>query len=100
MKNYKLYVGLNVQNGNDWTVEDGVNAVISIAKKLGIEALSISECRGVYTYNNGSTVFENTLVITLVDYQKDINTLVDTLKVVLKQECIMIQEVTDKFSFR
>ena len=99
MKNYKLYVGLNVQDGKDWEKEDAVNIIITVCRSKGIEALSIGECKGVYTYNNGSTVFENTLVITLIDCNVDIRELVLSLKSALRQECIMIEKLSSDFMF-
>lgn len=99
MKNYKLYIGLNVQDGKDWERQDAVNIIISICKAKGINALSISDCQGIYTYNNGQTVYENTLVLTLIDTDIIINDLCLALKSALRQECIMLEKLTDNFSF-
>lgn len=99
MKNYKLYIGLNVADGEDWKRQDAVNIIISICKAKGITALSLADMQGVYTYDNGSTVFENTLVLTLIDTDIIINDLCLALKSALKQECIMLEELTNNFSF-
>ena len=99
MRNYKLYIGLNVADGKDWERQDAVNIIINICKAKGITALSLADMQGIYTYDNGQTVFENTLVLTLIDCSVDIKGLVLSLKSALKQECIMLEELTNNFSF-
>ena len=97
--NYKLYIGLDVQGGKPWNRQDAVNIIISVCKANGINALSIGECRGIYTYNDGETVQESTLVLLLVDFKGDIKGLVLGLKKALKQECIMIEKLVNSFEF-
>ena len=97
--NYKLYIGLDVQNGKEWERQDAVNIIINICKAKGITALSIGECRGIYTYNDGETVQESTLVLLLVDFKGDIKGLVLSLKKALRQECIMIEKIKNDFEF-
>ena len=97
--NYKLYIGLDVQNGKPWNRQDAVNIIISVCKSRGITALSLSDMQGIYTYDNGKTVFENTLVLLLVDFKGDIKGLVLSLKTALKQECIMIEKIKNDFDF-
>ena len=97
--NYKLYIGLDVQNGNPWNRQDAVNIIINICKAKGITALSIGECRGIYTYDKGETVQESTLVLLLVNFKGDIKGLVLSLKSALKQECIMIEKLVNSFEF-
>lgn len=99
MKNYRLYIGLNVENGENWGRQDAINIIVSICKAKGITALSLADCQGIYTYDNGSTVFENTIVLTLIDTSVDIMGLVLALKSALKQECIMLEHITNKFDF-
>ena len=99
MRNYKLYIGLNVADGKDWERQDAINVIISICKAKGITALSVSECQGVYTYTTGETVFENTVVLTLIDTTVDVKELTLCIKSALRQECVMVQEILDKFSF-
>ena len=70
--NYKLYIGLDVQGGKPWNRQDAVNIIISVCRSRGITALSLSDMQGIYTYDNGKTVFENTLVLLLVDFKGDI----------------------------
>ena len=97
--NYKLYIGLDVQNGNPWKRQDAINIIISVCKSRGINALSLTESVGVYTYNDGETVQESTLVLLLVDFKGDIKGLVLSLKSALKQECIMIEKIKNDFEF-
>ena len=97
--NYKLYIGLDVQNGKPWNRQDAVNVIISICKTYGINALSLTESVGVYTYDKGETVQESTLVLMLVDFKGDIKGLVLGLKKALKQECIMIEKLVNSFEF-
>ena len=97
--NYKLYIGLDVQGGKPWNRQDAVNIIISVCKANGINALSIGECRGIYTYNDGETVQESTLVLLLVNFKGDIKGLVLSLKTALKQECIMIEKLVNSFEF-
>ena len=97
--NYKLYIGLDVQGGKPWNRQDAVNIIISVCRSRGITALSLSDMQGIYTYDNGKTVFENTLVLLLVDFKGDIEGLVLSLKSALKQECIMIEKLVNSFDF-
>lgn len=97
--NYRLYIGLDVQNGKPWNRQDAVNIIISICKANGINALSLTESVGVYTYDNGKTVQESTLVLMLVNINIDIKELVQALKSALKQECIMIEKIKSDFDF-
>ena len=98
--NYRLYIGLDVQDGKEWERQDAVNIIISVCRAKGINALSIGECRGIYTYNDGKTVQESTLVLLLVDFKGDISSLTRDLKTALKQECIMIEIINNGFIFR
>ena len=97
--NYKLYIGLDVQNGEPWERQEAVNIIMSVCKSYGISALSISDCRGVYTYDDGNAVQENTLVLLLVDFKGEVMGLTKDLKKALKQECIMIEKIKSDFDF-
>lgn len=97
--NYKLYIGLDVQNGKEWEKSEAINIIISVCRSKGINALSISDCQGVYTYDKGETVQESTLVLLLVNFKGDIKGLVLSLKSALKQECIMIEKIKSDFDF-
>jgi hypothetical protein len=97
--NYKLYIGLDVENGKPWNRQDAVNIIISVCKSRGINALSLTESVGVYTYDKGETVQESTLVLLLVGFKGDISSLTKDLKKALKQECIMIERLTNTFEF-
>lgn len=97
--NYRLYIGLDVQNGSPWNRQDAVNIIVSLCKEYGIGALSISDCQGIYTYNNGKTVQESTLVLLLVDFKGEVVELTKDLKKALKQECIMIEKIKSGFDF-
>ena len=97
--NYKLYIGLNVQGGKEWEKSEAINIIISVCRSRGITALSLSDMQGIYTYDNGKTVFENTLVLLLVNFKGDIKGLVLSLKSALKQECIMIEKIKNDFDF-
>lgn len=97
--NYRLYIGLDVQNGKEWERQDAVNIIISVCKSRGINALSIGECKGVYTYDDEKTIQETTLVLLLVNINIDVKELVQALKSALKQECIMIEKIKSDFDF-
>lgn len=99
MNNYRLYIGLNVADGKDWERQDAVNIIINICKAKGITALSISDCQGIYTYNNGKTVQESTLVLLLVNTEAKVLLLAEDLKKALCQECIMIEKIKNDFDF-
>lgn len=98
--NYRLYIGLDVQGGKEWERQDAVNIIISVCKSRGINALSLADSVGIYTYNDGKTVQESTLVLLLVDFKGDISSLTKDLKTALKQECIMIEIINNGFIFR
>ena len=97
--NYKLYIGLDVQNGKKWEKSEAINIIISVCKSRGITALSLTESVGVYTYDKGETVQESTLVLLLVNISTDIVELTKDLKKALCQECIMIERLVNTFDF-
>lgn len=97
--NYRLYIGLDVQGGKEWEKSEAINIIISTCKTYGINALSLTESVGVYTYDKGETVQENTLVLLLVNTEAKVLMLAEALKKALKQECIMIEKIKSDFDF-
>lgn len=99
-KSYRLYIGCSVENGKDWTITEASNIIISICRSNNIDALSLSDCKGIYTYNNGNTVYENTIILTLVKSKVNIKNLVSDLRNALSQESIMIECIKSRFIFK
>lgn len=95
MKKITLYIGLNDKDSKVQEINT-LDAYKVVNNTLGVGS-TITEGRGIYTHDDGTVVSEVSLVVELLDFD---NTLtkewlkgkVDTLKAILNQESIAVQE--------
>lgn len=96
MKKFTLYVGLNdkdskLQKIDTVTAYKMVEEVIT--KKT--DGYTISEAKGYYRHEDGTITIENTLRIEMLFVNKMlVKEFVETLKAMLNQEAIAVEETT------
>lgn len=93
MKKWTLYIGLNDQQERRQII--GTAAARRIAEDVFFEATggaTISEARGIYQHDDGSTVIENTLRVEVFGADEvKIRYAVDYLKKAFNQESIAVE---------
>lgn len=95
MRKLTFYIGLNDKDKKVQVVNtlDAYRITMNI---FGVDA-TIKECKGVYTHQDGTVTFENTLEVVLLDFD---NTLTkewaiakaNAIKIALNQESVAYQE--------
>lgn len=95
MKKITLYIGLNDKDTKSqlFTTLDAYRMVNNI---LSTDS-TITECKGVYTHDDGTITTENTLEVVLLDFDGTLNrewvtTKAQQIKIALNQESIAYQE--------
>lgn len=94
MKKYTLYCGLNDRETRRQEISTLEAAkVIRNACLNFVDGATIFEADGIYKHEDGGLVAEKTLRVELLMVEKSmVKQLVDTLKAVLNQESIAVQE--------
>ena len=95
MKKHTFYIGLNDKDTKT-QLFNTLDAYRITTNILGVDS-TISDCKGVYTHEDGTVTTENTLEVVLLDFD---NALTDrwtaekanAIKVALNQESITHQE--------
>ena len=100
---YQLTMGLNDQYTKKQEIETAAakNLLAKILlQKYGLYAFTMIDCSGVYTHNDGTVVFENSIRIEIVTDEKiNIFGIVRTLKRVFNQESIMVKQSREAVTF-
>lgn len=99
--NYRVYCGFNDKetktqlHPSAWYIETAAN--YCAANFVGA---TIESAKGVYKHADGSTVIEETAVITLVGVtDSETRALAAWLKETFNQESVMVEETSAKFTF-
>lgn len=96
MKKFILYVGLNDKDTKTQkidTLEAYKMVENTITKKT--DGYTISEAKGYYRHEDGTITIENTLRIEMLFVTRElVKEFVNTLKVMLNQEAIAVEELT------
>ena len=95
MRKITLYVGLNDKTTKTQKIGT-LDAYNIVCNTLRVDA-TVSEARGVYTHADGTVVFENSLVIEMLDFDETITDKwlkgkVEALKLALNQESVAVQK--------
>lgn len=95
MKRITLYIGLNDRETKTQLIGT-LDAYHIVNNILGMDS-TITECKGIYTHEDGIITTENTLEVVLLDFDnrldmKTIKSKTDKIKVALNQESIAYQE--------
>lgn len=93
MKKYTLYLGLNDAETKSQIIptEDAVNIVTALlVDEYSLPGATIQQGYGVYKHADGTIVKENTIIIIMLGIDDSIiNEIIDDLKVIFSQECIL-----------
>ncbi len=93
MKKYTLYLGLNDSQSKSQTIptEDAVNIVTALLiDEYQLAGATLQLATGIYKHDDGSIIKENTIIIILLDIDDSIiNEIIDDLKIIFNQECIL-----------
>lgn len=99
MRKITLYIGLNDKDTKLQEI-DTLDAYKVVANIIGVDS-TITQGRGVYTHEDGTVVFEESLVVEILDFDNTINRdwLIDKaekIKEALNQESVAVQETEVK----
>lgn len=95
MKKITLYIGLNDRETKTQLIST-LDAYRLVNNILSTDS-TITECKGVYTHDDGSITTENTLEVVLLDFDGSLNmgwvkSKATAIKLALNQEAIAYQE--------
>lgn len=101
MKQYNLYIGLNDKDTRVQSIPTSValDHVYALAWEL-FDGVTVTTGHGVYTHDDGEKIVENTVIVTVCDYDDSkadaVRTFAERAKAIFNQESIMItaQELT------
>jgi hypothetical protein len=101
-KKFILNVGLNDkdQKVQKITTLEAYKIVENILLNNGLNGFTIYQGKGLYKHDNGSIVYENTLIIEIIGSEnKTIDKIIQLLKIALNQESILkqVQKITLSF---
>ena len=98
MKKFRLYVGLNDKDTKTQEIStlDAYKMVENVITKK-TDGYTISEAQGYYKHEDGTVTIENTLRIEMLFVDRElVKEFVNTLKLMLNQESIAVEETTIK----
>ena len=103
MKKFTLYLGLNDSQTKKQVIpnEDAVNIVTALlVHEYSLDGATLQLATGIYQYEDGEIVKENTILITLFDVQDEvISDIIDDLKVIFNQQCILKEVCLVDYTF-
>ena len=98
MKKFTLYVGLNDKDTKTQKIStlDAYKMVENVVIKK-TDGYTIGEAKGYYRHQDGTVTIENTLRIEMLFVDRElVKEFADTLKLMLNQESIAVEETTIK----
>lgn len=103
MKKFTLYVGLNDSQLKKQVIkiEDALDIVNSLLlDEYELEGATLQCATGIYKHHDGVIVKENTIIIILLDVQDEVvSDIIDDLKVIFNQQCILKEVCLVDFTF-
>ena len=96
MKKFTLYIGLNDKDTKTQKIStlEAYKMVENVITKK-TDGYTISEAKGCYRHEDGTVTIENTLRIEMLFVNRElIKEFVNTLKIMLNQEAIAVEETT------
>ena len=99
---YNIYIGLNDKDSKKQEVSTrrAKQEVIKILNNNNITGLTMYEVAGVFKHEDGTTTFEKSLKVELLEVKKeDILKSIQELKKALNQESILLEEEEKKVNF-
>ena len=94
MKKHTFYIGLNDKDTKTQLITT-LNAYHIVTNILGVDS-TISDCKGVYTHEDGTVTTENTLEVVLLDFDSKmtrewVTDKANAIKQALNQESVAYQ---------
>ena len=102
MTTVNLYIGLNDKDTKqqELTNLDAKAEISTILFKYFPNGFTLQECQGMYRHEDGTVVCENTIKVTLFDYNIGlVLDAVEDLKLKLNQECIAVEHIKTTVNF-
>lgn len=103
MSTTNIYIGLNDKDSHKQKYSNDTmrDKIVSMLMAYKIENFSMQLIDGVYRHLDGYIVYENTFKITICNYEDEYNlrNLINTLKLELNQECIMVEKIQSLVQF-
>lgn len=102
MTTVNLYIGLNDKDTKrqEITNLDAKTEISRILFKHFPHGFTLQECQGMYKYDDGTVVCENTIKVTLLGYNINIVfEIVEDLKRKLNQKCIAVELIQSTVNF-
>ncbi len=103
MKKFTLYLGLNDKETKqqEFKTEEAIYIVgVILIDDFGLSGATIQTGYGIYKHDDGFVTKETTIIITLLDISDNtVNEIIDRLKSVFNQECILKEVSLVDFSF-
>ena len=100
---YQMTMGLNDKNSHLQEIETGAAKTLLskiLLQRYGLYAFTLIDCSGVYTHNDGTTVFENSLRIEIITEKPiKIYAIARALRRVFNQESIMVKTGNAEITF-
>lgn len=103
MKKFTLYVGLNDAETKEQAFE--TEYALEVVKHLlideyDLQGATLQLADGIYKHRDGSIVTEKTVVIILLDIPDcTVNEIIDDLKIIFSQECVLKEVCFVDYSF-
>ena len=94
MKKSTLYIGLNDKDSKQQKIDtlEATKMCINILTASGIDGATVYNAMGIYKHDNGDIIVENTLRIELIEADESaLKTAINSIKIVLNQESIILQ---------
>lgn len=102
MTTVNLYIGLNDKDTKrqELTNLDAKAEISTILFRYFHNGFTLQECQGMYRHEDGTVVCENTIKVTLFDYNISlVLDAVEDLKLKLNQECIAVEHIKTTINF-
>lgn len=94
MLKFTVIAGLNDKDSKkqEITTAEAYSIIISWLQKNGVEGATFTECKGFYTHNDGTIVFENSIKIELLFItEKQARQIAEDIRIALNQESTVLE---------
>ena len=94
MLKFTVIAGLNDKNSKkqEVTTAEAYNIIIAQLQKNGVEGATFTECKGFYTHDDGTTVFENSIKTELLFItEAQARQIAEDIRTALNQESIVLE---------
>lgn len=96
MLKFTIIAGLNDQETKkqEITTDRAYTRILTVLKKNNVEGATFTECKGFYTHEDGTMIFENSIKIELLFItEATAKAICEDLKISLNQESIVLESI-------